>query len=140
IAKKIFKATEHPNKNVYLLICQVPYDVNMTHHSPHYNNHFDILRDVHQNLPEKSILIVREHPVYSGKYEDNFYQYIVSHEIIYVDSTINFSVVLNAADAVIVNISSVGLDGISQNISVLALADANKDGCATCLKRNYRIE
>ena len=140
IAEKIFKATEHPNKNVYLLICQVPYDVNMTHHSPHYNNHFDILRDVHQNLPENSILIVREHPVYSGKYEDTFYQYIVSHENIYTDSNKNFTDVLNAADAVIVNNSTVGLEAISHNKNVLVLANSYYDDSEICLKMNNRNE
>ena len=140
VAHKFFEADKHTQKNIFLLICQVPFDVNMTHHSPHYNNHTDILTDVHQNLPENSILIVREHPVYSGKYEEGFYRYILAHENIYIDKNKDFNTVLDSVNAVIVNNSTVGLEAISRKKNVLVLANSYYDSSDICLKMNDKNE
>ena len=56
-------------KQIYLLALQVPFDVNMIYHSPWFKNHFEMIQSVHKNLPKNTHLILREHPVYMGKYE-----------------------------------------------------------------------
>lgn len=127
-------------ENVFLLIAQVPFDVNMTHHSPHYKNHADILRDVHQSLPKNSALIVREHPIFAGKYEKKFYDYIQQHESVFVDNTTLLSSVLTKADVVIVNNSTVGLEAIAQQKSVVVLANSYYDSSEICLKMTQREE
>lgn len=131
---KKFNQNSLVNNNIFLLVCQVPYDVNMTHHSPFYKNHYDILKDVHQNLPENSILVIREHPIYKGKYEEKFYKYIVNNSNIYIDTNKKLDPILNISNAVIVNNSTVGLEAISKFKSVLVLADAYYDESGICLK------
>lgn len=127
-------------ENVFLLIAQVPFDVNMTHHSPHYKNHADILRDVHQNLPKNSALIVREHPIFAGKYEKKFYDYIQQYDTVFIDNKTALSSILTKVDVVVVNNSTVGLEAIAQQKSVVVLANAYYDSSEICLKLTQREE
>lgn len=124
-------------EQTYLLICQVPFDVNMTHHSPFYDNHYQILFDVHKNLPEKSKLIVREHPVYKRKYQKKFYTYIANHHNVVIDHHQDFSKSLNLADVVIVNNSTVGLEAIVKKKTVVVLANSYYDSSGICLKLTH---
>src|SRR5690606_29095521 len=89
-------------KKVFLLICQVPFDVNLTHHSPFYKNHTEILKDVYQHLPKNSILIVREHPLYQNKYAKAFYDFIANNTNIYIDHHKKFDKALENSHAVVV--------------------------------------
>ena len=130
--------TELVFDQTYLLICQVPFDVNMTHHSPFYSNHYQILLDVHKNLPEKSKLIIREHPVYKGKYSAKFYEYLETHENIFLDTNSGFDECLQAADVVIVNNSTVGLEAIEHKKTVITLANSYYDASGICLKLNKK--
>ena len=122
------------SKNIFLLICQVPFDVNMTHHSPFYKNHEEILEDVYSHLPENSILVVREHPIYKGKYGTRFYNYILNNKTIFLDTHQDFSKILSTTNVVIVNNSTVGLEAIVQNKTVVALANSYYDSSDICLK------
>lgn len=140
VTHKALYPEEHKGKTIYLLICQVPFDVNMTHHSPHYSSHADILKNVHDNLPENSLLVVREHPVYRGKYESAFYDLINRHGNIWVDFGKDFEQVLSLANAVIVNNSTMGLEAISKNKSVLALGNSYYDSSEICLKMHHKNE
>lgn len=121
-------------KNIFLLICQVPFDVNMTHHSPFYKNHEEILQDVYSNLPENSILVVREHPIYKGKYGTKFYNFILEKKNIFLDTHPDFNKILAATNVVIVNNSTVGLEAIVKNKTVVALANSYYDDSDVCLK------
>lgn len=125
-------------QQTFLLICQVPFDVNMTHHSPFYSNHYQILLDVHKNLPEKSKLIIREHPVYKGKYSAKFYEYLKTHENIFLDTNSGFDECLQASDVVIVNNSTVGLEAIVHKKTVITLANSYYDASGICLKLNKK--
>lgn len=140
ISKKKINFNEVLNKNIFLLICQVPFDVNMTHHSPHYKNHYEIIKSIYHNLPKNSILIVREHPVYSGKYENDFYNFILENEAIYIDNNQDLYSILNKVHAVIVNNSTVGLEAITKLKSVLVLGDAYYDNSEICLKLNFKAD
>lgn len=132
--KKTEKTTfNFSSKNNFLLICQVPFDVNMTHHSPCYKNHFDILRDVFTNLPKDSQLIVREHPIYKGKYGNDFYNFIEEHQL-FVANHLNLNELLLDVDVVVVNNSTVGLEAIAQQKSVVLLGNAYYHHPELCLK------
>lgn len=125
-------------QQTFLLICQVPFDVNMTHHSPFYSNHYQILLDVHKNLPEKSKLIIREHPVYKGKYSAKFYEYLKTQENIFLDTNSGFNECIQASDVVIVNNSTVGLEAIVHKKTVIVLANSYYDASGICLKLNKK--
>jgi len=140
ITKKTIDLKQVKNKNIFLLICQVPFDVNMTHHSPHFKNHYEIIKAVYHNLPENSILIVREHPVYKGKYEKEFYEFILKYESIYIDNSQDLNTILNWTHAVIVNNSTVGLEAITKRKAVLVLGDAYYDSSNLCLKLKNKKE
>jgi capsular polysaccharide export protein len=118
---------------VYLLILQVPYDVNMVYHSPLYDNHLEILKSVFTSLPNNSKLIVREHPLFFGKYEPDLYKYIQENEII-LDDNANLKNLMNYSNVVIVNNSTVGLEAISMGISTVVLGNCFYDSSNICLK------
>lgn len=118
---------------LFLLICQVPFDVNMTHHSPHFSNHFSILKAVHENLPSGVQLVVREHPIYRGRYEKEFYTYLQKQQIA-VDTNKNATTLLEKAQAIVVNNSTLGLEAIARNKAVVVLGNAYYDREHLCLK------
>lgn len=125
------------DKKLYLLVCQVPFDVNMTHHSPFYKDHFSILKDVHQNLPDESLLVVREHPIYRGKYEKAFYDYIKENRIL-IDCHKSVEIVFKNVDVVVVNNSTVGIEALAQKKPVVALGNSYYD--SLCLKIDKKEE
>ncbi|HET8838722.1 MAG TPA: hypothetical protein VFM82_06975 [Flavobacteriaceae bacterium] len=124
---------ENPNKPIFLLICQVPFDVNMSHHSPHFNSHFELLKNVYQNLPENAILVVREHPLFKGKYERIFYDFLQENSI-YIDCNKDFNSIFDQANIILVNNSTVGLEAISRKKTVVVLGNSYYDHSGICLK------
>lgn len=131
--KQHFSLEKNYGKTVYLLVCQVPFDVNMTHHSPHYDNHSSILKDVFENLPENAVLVVREHPLCRGKYEKEFYDFI-REKPIFIDCQKSVAPVFEKVDVVVVNNSTVGLEAISNHKPVVVLGNSYYDHPNLCLK------
>lgn len=131
---KRFIAEEHTDKNIFLFACQVPFDVNITHHSPYFKNHVEILKEVFNNLPANSILIVREHPIYKNQYEEEFYNFIRKKEGIYLEKDLGLNQALELANAVIIVNSTVGLEAITKSKSVLALGNSYYDSSTICMK------
>lgn len=122
-------------KKVFLLIFQVPIDVNMIYHSPHFSSHLEILKSVHKNLPKDCMLVVREHPVYMGLYESEIYNYINKNAII-IDNHRPLNEALKQADVVIVNNSTVGIEAISHYKKLVVLGNSFYDCDKICLKYN----
>jgi capsular polysaccharide export protein len=122
------------NKKI-ILILQVPFDVNMIYHSPHFSSHKDIVKSIVQNLPEGVILTVREHPLYKGKYEDELYSYCDKNKI-NIENDQPLSLAFEANDVVIVNNSTVGLESISVQKTTVVLGNAFYDSSGVCLKIN----
>lgn len=118
--------------NCFLLILQVPFDVNMVYHSPFYANHFEIVKDIYENLPENSELIVREHPLYKGRYEDSLYNFMSKNNIPLDTKELYSSI--EEADVVIVNNSTVGIEAIAKLKSVVVLGNSYYDRDEICLK------
>jgi capsular polysaccharide export protein len=119
------------NKKV-LLILQVPYDVNMVYHSPFYNNHYSIVKDLHQNLPRDSFLVIREHPLYKGKYESELYTYMLENNITLDINELYCSI--DSSSVVVVNNSTVGIEAISRYKNVVVLGNSYYDNDAVCIK------
>lgn len=134
ITFKQFKAEEHTDKNIFLFACQVPFDVNITHHSPYFKRHVDIVKEVYFNLPPNSILLVREHPIYKNQYEEEFYIFIRNNDGVFLDKDLNVNQALDIVDAVIIVNSTVGLEAITKYKPVLALGNSYYDSSYICKK------
>lgn len=119
-------------KKIFLLILQVPYDVNMVYHSPFYNNHSEIVQDVYTNLPENSQLLVREHPLFKGKYEKELFEFMYKNNISLDTNDLYSSI--DKADVVIVNNSTVGIEAISKFKPVVVLGNSYYDNEEICIK------
>lgn len=126
---------ENTGTKVFLLILQVPMDVNMIFHSPNFKNHFDIVKKVHENLPKTSKLVLREHPVYTNKYDKELYKYCNKHNLSF-DRNKSLKRSLTLADVVIVNNSTVGVEAIALKKTVLVLGNAYYDNPKICIKYN----
>lgn len=120
------------NKEIYLLILQVPFDANMVYHSPHYPNHYEIVKDVFCNLPNNSQLIVREHPLYKQYYEKELYDFMIDKKISIDVKDLNYSI--DKADVVVVNNSTVGIEAIAKLKSVVVLGNSYYDSDKVCFK------
>lgn len=137
---KRFITEEHTDKNIFLFACQVPFDVNITHHSPYFKKHVAILKEVYYNLPDNSILIVREHPIYKNQYEEEFYDFIRNNEGIYLDKDLSLNQALVLVNVVIIVNSTVGLEAITQLKSVLVLGNSYYDSSTICKKYSEESE
>jgi capsular polysaccharide export protein len=130
------KLQVNPYKFDYALFAmQVPMDVNMIYHSPYYKNQLDILIDLHKHLPSNIKLVVREHPLYIGKYGKELYGFIESNEII-IDNASSLDEILENSSIVIVNNSTVGFEAICKYKPVVVLGNAYYDNERICLKLN----
>ena len=130
--KKLFNISDDSGK-LFLLVLQVPLDVNMIYHSPFFKNHLSIVQEVFKNLPPSCQLLVREHPLYKGKYEKELYEFI-GHNNIMIDTNKNLKKSLDIADIIIVNNSTVGFEAICLKKTVVVLGNAFYDKAELCLK------
>ncbi|MDN3492596.1 capsular polysaccharide export protein, LipB/KpsS family [Winogradskyella bathintestinalis] len=129
-----YSETKHSDDEPYaLLILQVPLDVNMVYHSPHFETHTEILESVYANLPKKLKLVVREHPLFINKYEDTLYNYINENKIL-IDNTSSLNSAMESARMIIVNNSTVGIEAIFKYKTVVVLGNAFYDNDYVCLK------
>lgn len=132
--KKSATASDLSGKKTFLLVLQVPDDVNMVYHSPWFSNHVDIVKAVYQALPEKSALIVREHPLYKRLYESSLYTFIRDNKNVFFDHSESLIQAINECDIVIVNNSTVGLESIELGKMVVVLGNAYYDQSDFCIK------
>lgn len=119
---------------LYLLVLQVPDDVNMVYHSPYFKSHYEIVKAVHEALPKGSVLVVREHPLYKRLYESSLYLYIDECSGVYLDTSVNLLDIIYSADVVIVNNSTVGLESLAIGKPVVVLGNAYYDQFPLCYK------
>lgn len=130
---------ENKTANKFLLILQIPMDVNMVYHSPYFKSHFEIVTKVHKSLPDNSELIIREHPLYKNKYENTLYKYCETEKINF-DYSKNLKLSLEKANVIIVNNSTVGIEAISLRKTVVALGNSYYDDSDICLKYSPKID
>ncbi|MGO1729144.1 MAG: capsular polysaccharide export protein, LipB/KpsS family [Flavobacteriaceae bacterium] len=110
-------------QNKYLLIGQVPDDVNMSYHSPHFDNFETLLKTVYQQLPENSSLSFREHPHFTGKHKKEFYTFITKNKI-NLDNHTPLDELVTSHDIIVVNNSTVGLESMAKLKTVVVLGNA----------------
>lgn len=134
-SKKVLPLKINKEFPVFLLILQVPLDVNMINHSPFFSNHYSIIKTIHENLPNNSQLIIREHPVYKNKYEKALYEYTKENKLNF-DYNTGLHESLNLADVVIVNNSTVGVEAIALKKTVIVLGNSYYDHSQICIKYN----
>jgi capsular polysaccharide export protein len=118
--------------NTFLLVLQVPQDANMTHHSPFFENHFSIVKDVFNALPPSFELVVREHPLYKNRYEKALYIFIKNKSISLDNGSLDNSI--ENARVVVVNNSTVGIEAIAKYKPVVVLGNSYYDNDFICLK------
>lgn len=119
--------------NSFLLVLQVPIDVNMIYHSPIFKTHFELVKQVYLNLPQGINLIVREHPLYINKYSKTLYDFIKNNSI-QIDNDTALNSALEKAKAIIVNNSTVGIEAIYRYKTVVVLGNAFYDSKKIILK------
>jgi capsular polysaccharide export protein len=118
---------------------QVPLDVNTIYHSPIFKSHTEIIKSIVSNLPIKTTLIVREHPLYINKYGRSFYDFVKKNGII-IDNTTPLNKTLELAKVVIVNNSTVGIEAILNYKTTVVLGNAFYDHTNICLKLRTKNE
>lgn len=111
-------------RRVVLLALQVPEDANMILHSPSFSNHWDIVKEVHSYLGKEDALIVREHPLFRQRYEENIYSLIKQEKNVYISRYEPLSEVLNHVTHIVVNNSMMGVEVLLTDIPVIALGDS----------------
>lgn len=120
-------AKNYKNKPFILFAAQVPHDVNMISHSPVFSNHFNIIKFINENVSSKYEIIVREHPLYKGRYEQEFYNYIYNQDRIILDNTTPLHSIIKAASLVVVNNSTVGIESLALGKRVFVTGTAYYD-------------
>ncbi|EDP71786.1 hypothetical protein FBALC1_04842 [Flavobacteriales bacterium ALC-1] len=133
------KNIKHFKKPFALLVLQVPKDVNMIYHSPNFKTHTQIVANVYSNLPEGIQLIVREHPLYIGKYRTPLYDFIKENNIP-IDNNTSLNQVIETAKIVIVNNSTVGIEAILKYKTTVVLGNSFYDNNHICLKLKSKEE
>jgi capsular polysaccharide export protein len=123
----------YDEENIALLIFQIPLDVNMIYHSPLFESHLEILESVHSNLPKGIKLVIREHPLFINKYDNEIYEYVSKHNI-QIDNDTRLSKALELSKIVIVNNSTVGIEAILKYKPVIVLGNAFYENDSICLK------
>lgn len=131
---KIAKTTNFPNdftcegsvKKTILLVLQVPEDANMICHSPFFSDHYSIVTKLFKALPVGYKLIIREHPLYKGKYEESLYKFAFDNNI-EINSEKSLNNAIDEANLIIVNNSTVGLEAMIRGKKVLVLGDSYYD-------------
>lgn len=114
--------TALPSKFI-LVALQVPNDAQMTEHSHLYSQFSDMLIDIIDATPEEYSIVVREHPMYRGRYSKDLYKQIDGQRVI-LDSDTQLIDQIDNACVVVVNNSMTGLDAISLGRNVVVLGDA----------------
>lgn len=139
IRTKISKSIITPNyqldkdQSIFFLALQVDSDVNMIYHSPYFNNSFELLSNIYHSLPANAKLIVREHPKQKGRYCNELYRFVDNNQII-LDNKTPLIQLLDVANVVIVNNSTVGLEALLKHKVLVVLGKAYYDFDEICLR------
>lgn len=134
------KSIKRPLKtNKYLLIGQIPDDVNMAYHCGEFSSFESTISEVYKNLPKDSSLSFREHPKHRGKYSKNLYRFIDENNINF-DQKTNLFDLIDAHNVIVVINSTVGLESIRRGASVVVLGNAYYAVNGLCQKVNTKAE
>lgn len=108
-----------------LLLLQIPQDAQMLLHSHIYTGIYDIVSDVLQARPDGYNIIIREHPLYKGKYDERIYKTVARNSAIcIIDNSTEYSKLIKESTVVIVNNSTAGLDALSYSKTLITLGES----------------
>lgn len=107
-----------------LLALQVPWDAQMILHSPNFNSITEMVEEVINSLPSEYELIVKEHPLYVGKYEKSLYDVLNNYQNVKIINNTPLNVLIDNAEVVIVNNSTVGIEALANYSKVITLGNA----------------
>lgn len=110
-----------------LLILQVPFDAQIYYHSPLVKNFFEWIKITKSFLPKKYNLIIKEHPLYKGKYSEELYSFVEKNSNIFILEDIDMSDALELSDFVIINNSLAGIESIIANKKTIVLGNSFYD-------------
>lgn len=120
-------------KEYILIILQVPYDANMIIHSPLVKSSSHMLECVMNSITTETKIVVREHPLFIGKYEKSLYEFIEKNSNVFIDKTDLKSSIRNSS-AIVVNNSTVGVEAIKFKKKILVLGDCYYDNLKEVIK------
>ncbi|MBB1339757.1 hypothetical protein [Pseudoalteromonas sp. SR44-2] len=110
--------------NYSLLALQVPSDAQMILNSKLYKDIFDLVFDVIKSMPKNLDLVIREHPLYVGRYDSRIYELINQSKNVTIDNATDLNKQIDNAKSIIVNNSTTGMDALIRGKSVVVLGDA----------------
>ncbi|MEN8636600.1 hypothetical protein ABFV74_12915 [Pseudoalteromonas distincta] len=110
--------------NYSLLALQVPSDAQMILNSKLYKDIFDLVFDVIKSMPKNLDLVIREHPLYIGRYDSRIYELINQSKNVTIDNATDLNKQIDNAKSIIVNNSTTGMDSLIRGKSVVVLGDA----------------
>lgn len=120
-------ATNTYNTPPVVFATQVPEDANMILHSPNFSSHSEILKFLINTLDDSNPLVIREHPLYKGRYEPEFYDLINKNKHVYIDNKTPLNSILQNSKLVVVNNSTVGIEALSLKKPVLVTGESYYD-------------
>ena len=132
--KNNLKILDENEKLNILLVLQVPFDVNLVYHSPLFKNHYEIVKNVHEAMPSNCNLIIREHPLYRSRYEQELYYIIKNEPNIFIDVESKLDEMILKSSIVIVNNSTVGIESIAKFKNTVVLGNSYYDKEEICFK------
>lgn len=119
---KTKKNTIYHDYGKYIFLpLQVPTDVQMIKHSPIYSNFYEMIKDVYNSIPEDYKLVLREHPMNTGRYNKKIYEFINENENVFLDNSTNIDKLIKESEIVVVNNSTVGVEALKFGKTVLTL-------------------
>jgi capsular polysaccharide export protein len=110
--------------NAITFIMQVPVDAQLIDNSPLYKDFYTMLVDIHISIPKDYALVIREHPNYLGKYDEEIYKYISNHKNIQILNNISLHDTIENSELIILNNSTVGIEALTYYKTVLTLGNA----------------
>ncbi len=133
--------TKLPHKYI-AFIMQMPTDAQLIENSPLYNSFDEMLTHIYASIPKGYNLLVREHPNYRGKYSQDLYDFIKSHDNIYLDNDTSLIKTIQNAQLLILNNSTVGIEALSYYKTVLTLGNAyyNRKGITYNLQKKEDLK
>lgn len=120
LPKKKKASNKEYGKYIFFAL-QVPMDVQMVIHSPLYSEFYTLLKDIYESIPEGYNLVVREHPMNIGRYDQKLYQFIENHDRIYLDNDTPIDKLIINSEIVVINNSTVGVEALKYGKTVVTL-------------------
>ncbi|MDP2564798.1 hypothetical protein [Pseudoalteromonas marina] len=119
---------EQHNKKFIFFPLQVPCDVQIIINSPNFGSINEMLSALINSIPDGFNLVVREHPMNMGRYGDAFYKLLNDKNVI-LDNENDINELIEKAELVVVNNSTVGVEALKTDTSVMILGDSYYDAC-----------